>query len=209
MIGRTRDEWTDGRLGRERAESQPTRKQNGRRPDRGQTAVDFAIAMGLFLVVVVIVMTFLPQMIDPFYESPSEDPLVADRVANQLVDYQLSGGETNVLDTTCTVYFFNATPDPTCSSWTSGDDSIHDRVGVDKPPEINVTIQESSDGFNSEPLCGYLDEPAVSDPDCTGDEHQLAIGEEPPEDRGSISEARRIVQLDDHDNVVVIVRVWR
>lgn len=58
-----------------------------RAPVRGQTTQDYAIGIGLFLLIVVFALTFLPAILTPF-ETIDEDQreAQAERVANAIVD---------------------------------------------------------------------------------------------------------------------------
>lgn len=176
---------------------------------RGQTAVDFGIAMGIFLVAVTTVVAFLPEMIEPFSRTPTENPLVADRVANQLTDYQLAGSAPGVLDTTCTLYFFNTTESSNpCPSFDSTD-SLNDKLGVADSVRINVTLEANvTGGPGTEVLCGDLTTDNVTEQPCNGDEYLLSLGSAPPDDAVSVSVARRSVSVDGRSGVLLFVRVW-
>ncbi len=176
--------------------------------ERGQTAVDFGIAMGIFLIAVTTVVAFLPEMIEPFSRNPTENPLVADRVANQLTDYQLSGSTPGVLNTTCTLYFFQDDDVGPCSSF-DGTDSLQDKLGVADTVRVNVTVEENvTGGPATEVLCGDLTTERVSERPCNGDEYRLAIGDAPPPDAASVSVARRSTAIDGRQGVILFVRVW-
>ena len=186
------------------------RTRDGDRFDRGQTAVDFAIAMGLFLVALVIVISFLPAMIDPFAGTPSENPLIADRIANQLTDYQLAGSTAGTLDTVCTVYFFAGESQDECDTF-DGDEPLNERIGVGDEVRVNVTVERNAPGGESEILCGNTEDHEVVDSeDCdpeASDEHRLAAGDSPSID-GTVAIARRGVYLDGRQSVTLYVRVW-
>ncbi|PSP80094.1 hypothetical protein BRC81_02570 [Halobacteriales archaeon QS_1_68_20] len=177
--------------------------------ERAQTAVDFGIAMGIFLVAVTIVVAFLPEMIEPFSQTPTENPLVADRVANQLTDYQLRGSAPGVLNTTCTLYFFNTTETSNpCSSFTSTN-SLNDKLGIADTVHVNVTVEANvSGGSGTEVLCGDLTTENVTEQPCTGDEYLLSAGSSQPPDAGSVSVARRSTAVDGRQDVILFVRVW-
>lgn len=57
--------------------------------DRGQTAIDFAVGMALFLLAVAFVLAFVPSMFAPFFGTGGGDALVADRSAAYLADNAL------------------------------------------------------------------------------------------------------------------------
>lgn len=177
--------------------------------ERAQTAIDFAIAMGIFLVAVMVVIAFLPEMIEPFSSNPTENPLVADRVANQLIDYQLAGSSPGVLNTTCTLYFFQDSASGPCSSF-DGTDSLNGKLGIGESININVTVEQNvTASQGTEVLCGDLSADEVTDPPCGASEHTLALGDEPPSSQVSVSVARRAVYLDGREDVLLFVRIWR
>lgn len=202
MIGRVWKTLAGGRSSLDRA---------GGRLGRGQTTVDFAIAIGLFLIALTIVISFLPAMIDPFAGTPSENPLIADRIANQLATNQLAGESSGTLSTTCTLYFFNESA-PSCASWDDDDETINDQIGIEENIRVNVSVEQNVSEGTSEPLCGDREEYRVLDGDeCDpDDEYQylLTAGERPP-DGGTVAIARRGVYLDGRQGVTLYVRVWQ
>ena len=86
-------------------ESGPDAPDAGR--DRAQTTLDFAVGMSIFLLTVAFVFTFAPNIAEPFSDSGTENTVVADRVASQLVAGTLADPDRPyVLDRECTVAFF-------------------------------------------------------------------------------------------------------
>jgi hypothetical protein len=81
--------------------------------DRGQTVLDFAVGVSVFLIVVAFVLTFVPGMVQPFQESTQEETAAADRLADQLAADQLAENVSTpyVLDRECTVAFFEDSSD--------------------------------------------------------------------------------------------------
>lgn len=78
---------------------------------RGQTTLDFAIGVSLFLLVVIGVFTFVPGMLSPFEATAREETAGADRIATQLSTGMLgSYDRPYLLDRTCTVAFFESNP---------------------------------------------------------------------------------------------------
>lgn len=76
-------------------------------PDRGQTTLDFAVGMSIFLIAVAGVISFTPSLLEPFEGSGTEDTIVANRVASQLVEGTLAEPDKPfVLDKACTAAFF-------------------------------------------------------------------------------------------------------
>ena len=211
MIWGTRDGRTAGRADRKLRDERADRELRDERADRGQTTVDFAIAIGLFLIALTIVISFLPAMIDPFAGTPSENPLIADRIANQLTDYQLAGEASGTLNATCTVYFFNESS-PSCSSWSDDDETINEQLGIEENIRVNVSVEQNVSEGESEPLCGDREEHRVLDQeDCDpndDDQYLLTVGEPLPTG-GTVATARRGVYLDGRQSVILYVQVWQ
>jgi hypothetical protein len=86
-------------------ESGPDASDAGR--DRAQTTLDFAVGMSIFLLTVAFVFTFAPNIAEPFSDSGTENTVVADRAASQLVAGTLADPDRPyVLDKACTMAFF-------------------------------------------------------------------------------------------------------
>ena len=181
--------------------------------ERGQTSVDFAISMGVLLVAVVTAVAFLPQITGPFVDQPGENPLIADRTADQIVETQLAANDTaGTLDPVCTLYFFVDRPSNSCPTFSSDGTSVNERLGLRENIHVRVTIEQNVTG-DSEPeiLCGkgLVPDGNVTDGPCTDSgEFPLAIGDEPANHK-SVADARRMVLLDGRQNVFVRVRVWK
>ena len=80
--------------------------------DRGQTTLDFALGVSVFLLTAIFVLTFVPGMLEPFEESTQEEISAADRIATQLVEETLASPDRpHVLDRECTVIFFESRTD--------------------------------------------------------------------------------------------------
>lgn len=169
---------------------------NGRSPDasdgvdRGQTAIDFAIGAGIFLVVVAAVVTFIPGMFAPF--EGTDPTAAADRFAASLSGDLLGHpNDKNTLDPACTVAFF---------SQMQGEEPTHDcRFGDDEDDlgnvfathhTVNATIEERPQGG------------AIVDRDGT----RLAAGP-PSTGQPDVTVSRQVVLLDDR-SYRLIVRVW-
>ncbi|WP_254832168.1 DUF7287 family protein [Haloglomus salinum] len=106
---------------------------------RGQTTLDFAVGMSLFLISVAFVISFTPNLIQPFADSGTEDTIIANRVASQLVEGTLADpGKPYVLDKACTVAFFapenlDGDPDNDEDLNTSNDDQLtRDRFDISR-----------------------------------------------------------------------------
>lgn len=186
-------------------------------PRRGQTTLDFAIGISLFLVVLVFVFSFVPGMLEPFETAGDRTAVVADRIGDGLAQGQLGHpGEPFVLDTDCAVEFFND------SRYEDGLGSpggcrydgteVHDRLGIRDRASVNVTLAgNASAGVDgSSTLCwdGSSDALAqVGSGDCAGDDVRLTTGTSPPANNDVTVTARRVVSLADEDVTMKVV-VW-
>jgi hypothetical protein len=180
-------------------------------PDRrAQTSIDFAIGIAIFLVTLTTVVAFMPTMTQPF-TTAQNDPLMADRLAAQVVDDQLGDpASPSVLNTTCTMYFFNGsdTPSDPCDSF----DPTHEtatKLGAGNESLVNVTIRRNVTGdATPDILCataGGEDLKELSN--CGGVDTVLANGSTPPDVAGSVTIARRFAVFNG-EGTYVVVKVW-
>lgn len=107
-----------------------------RAAERGQTGIDFAVGIALFLLAVAFVLAFVPSMFAPFYVTGSGDGIVADRSAayltdNALVEDPARPGSLNGTDT---------------DNWFEecDDTSVGNELGIGTDT-VNVTIDGSED----------------------------------------------------------------
>lgn len=75
---------------------------------RGQTTLDFAVGMSVFLLVVAFVLAFVPGMLQPFESGTQQETAAADRVADDLASGALVAdrGTPFVLSRECLIGFF-------------------------------------------------------------------------------------------------------
>ncbi len=156
---------------------------------RGQTVLDFAIGMSVFLLAVGFVFSFVPSLLEPFSADEGARMIVAERGAAHLTETSLSAGSTpGVLSAACTVGFFDgAEPSEEECSWTHDADALEDEIGADRFTSVNVRITRNG---------------SVSERDGV----ELSAGHDPPP-RASISTASRMVDLDGETHRLT-VRVW-
>lgn len=190
---------------------------------RGQTTLDFAIGISIFLTVLLFILLFLPGILSPFTESAQEETITSNRVADKLTSGLLaSPAEPNVLNAHCTVGFF-AAPDESTDTSVPGQcnyetGTLEEQVGVAEGFErVRVVIQGniSTYGSGTDTLCwdntgtdtGLVEETEAG-ADSTDDlqcDVTLTRGE-PPTTQDSIT-AFRTVSLEDTD-VSLLVEVW-
>ena len=159
--------------------------------ERGQTTVDFAIGMGVFLLVATFVVTFVPDIFAPFDGASAVG--TADRVAESLATGRLGDPTTPyVLNATCTVGFFEglrggSEAPTTCRFDTTAQEPAEVfRLGAGT--SLNVTVERLDGGVES--LGGI----------------PLAAGPTPP-DTQSVTSGRRVVAIDG-EQYRLVARVW-
>jgi hypothetical protein len=166
-------------------------------PERGQTTLDFAIGISVFLAVLVFVFSFLPGLLAPFTATGDGDPALADRIADRLSQDTLGDpAEPYVLDTDATRDFFDSS------------DELHEQLNTGEEASINVTLEGNVSAAvgGSGLLClnGALEQ---ADPDCDPGAVALATGDSPPPNNDATVTARRVVALDGTDVTMEVV-VW-
>jgi hypothetical protein len=131
---------------------------------RGQTTLDFAVGVSIFLVVVAFVVGFVPTMLEPFDGGTQEETAASDRLADQLVtDLLVEDADTPyVLDRGCVVAFFaleNSDGDPT-----DDEDAYRDNDDVVRSDLYDVTGSDIDTGAcNFDVGDGVFERMAVAD----------------------------------------------
>lgn len=178
--------------------------------NRGQTVLDFAIAMGIFLLALAFVFTFIPSLTAPFVDGTQEQPSVSDRVASHLVEGGLADpNQPYVLDVECTRALFDEdTEEPLDEDVSISDgcdvnydgDSTAEQVGVSDRLDVQLELARGDGSGDTETLY-YENDEIVTD----SGEIELIVGDDPTGD-GSTTVARRVVSIDGMD-AVLFVRV--
>ena len=183
---------------------------------RGQTTLDFAVGVSLFLIVFISVFIFVPGTLQPFAEGGQEEIVSANRVADSLSESVLGDpASPHVLNTTCTVAFFELSSPPSHCAFAGTD--ISERIGVNDRQLANVTIRANLSKDASGPeqaiLCWDEDDgphPRLVERDtaaCDSSETQLRVGPTPPSETGTAVRARRIVEVNGTD-ATLFVELW-
>lgn len=161
---------------------------------RGQTTLDFAVGVSLFLGVIAFAFAFAPTMFAPFGSDTGVNSVVADRSADRLTADTLAASpeDPSILDGSCTRSFFDGSVPAPCRYNTT---DLSDTLGVDATTQVNVTIRNAS-GVRS--LGGT----------------RLAAGD-PTTTTADVVVARRVVLLPGSDDATfdrernqLLVRVW-
>lgn len=101
--------------------------------ERAQTAQDFAVGIGLFLLAVAFVFLFVPDVISPFEAGVgAADSSQADRAATTIVGNLSADDRPNELDADRTDAYFESLDE----------DDLHNRTGLPFSARINVTVTE-------------------------------------------------------------------
>jgi hypothetical protein len=197
--GRRGDDGQDERRGRDRR-----RDTAG---DRAQTTIDFAIGAGVFLVTVAFVVAFVPTMLQPFDTGSQDHAVTADRIATQLAGGTLGSPSTPaVLDTGCTVAFFNSTvPDPGLNC-RYGATSVGERVGLPAQTNLQVRFAGDLDDDVQETLCWVAATDTLAEVDDVSCDVTLSTGPTPA-GAESVVVAVRFVSVDGTP-ALLEVRTW-
>lgn len=179
---------------------------------RGQTTLDFAIGISIFLAVVLFIFVFIPGILSPFTASAQDETVSADRVADRLSKGMLaSPSEPHVLDEYCTKEFFNNEGTNTGCGF-SNEQPVEQQVGVSGSfQNVNVTIRGnvSSATSDNDILCWDTDggdTGVVEKPNCDSSDVPLTRGATPSSSASTVT-STRIVSLDGTD-VTMRVEVW-
>lgn len=181
---------------------------------RAQTTLDFAIAMGVFLLAVAFVFTFIPSLTAPFVDGNQEQSAVADRVASNLVEGSLADPDRPyVLNVTCTTGFFEPDDSATVDGcgYNTSTDKFRKRIGVSDRSRVNITIVRIDAATRDRTTLCYDEDNDdlvnTSDSECdTGSDVVYRIGGSHA-NAESVTVARRIVSIDGKD-ATLLVRVW-
>jgi hypothetical protein len=182
---------------------------------RGQTTLDFAVGVSLFLLVLVFVFSFVPGLLGPLTGSNQDEQVVADRVGDRLAQDTLGSPERPyVLDQHCAVEFFSTTGSLAPSECRYTGQSLEDRLVPDSRLSVNVTVRGNVTGTaEQEPVCWADNDRtfvAQSDGAC---DVEFAAGASVPESSSTVT-AQRVVRMPSTDldgsgeTLTVEVVVW-
>lgn len=180
-----------------------SRRTNG----RGQTTLDFAIAMGLFLLAVSFTFTFIPSLTAPFVEANQDDSVAADRVGSHLALGGLGDPDRPyTVEAACANAFFQDAdndqfPDHCSFTASSAEDRYKQRVGLSDRHDLRIEMlhvnstESGEDRFRQ--VCYDNDTDLVTHEEkggCTADDIDYAIGDDPTDD-DSTTVAHRVVTV--------------
>jgi len=179
---------------------------------RGQTTIDFAIGMSVFLISLAFIVAFVPGMLQPFVGGTKSEAPAANRMVDDLSQRLLgNASEPYALDTDCTRAFFDGSAPSACEFDGS---TLAERVGVGDRSGVNVSISGDVTGTDGDAILCWDEggETVVErdSTDCTPGSNGdvlLAAGANPTASGEKTVNARRVVLLDGHD-VTIRVVLW-
>ncbi len=174
---------------------------------RGQTTLDFATGISVFLLAVLFVFAFVPGVLTPFTASAQEETVTANRVADLVVkDIVADAGEPYLLDGHCTAALLN---DSLTGSGCGFDGStLETRLSLPDFQSINITIRGSPNRGNDELLCWNTTSKIVVNASNTACDFALTkSNDDLPSSRGSVVTARRIVSIGNR-TASMEVNIW-
>jgi len=161
--------------------------------DRAQTTQDFAVGIGIFLLAVAFVFSYVPSLITPYTAATTAETAQADRITDEIVNETDLGH--NHLD------FSDFAEEEDLEEYglrTAGDD---DEIRVDR---VNISIVDVEDNENGEELTWSLGD--EYDDEAAGTATRVVTIEDPgdfePEHETENDEP------DCDDGCLLIVRVW-
>jgi hypothetical protein len=178
---------------------------------RGQTTLDFAIGISIFLAVVMFIFLFVPGIVSPFTGGAQDETVTVNRVADGLTQDQLGSPERpSVLETACTVDFFEHADDSDdieqCGENREG---LRAFVGLKDRQNVNVTVRANTSAADTgtEQLCWDSSGSEVVEADDGPCDVRLTAGETPPTNNADSVAAKRVAYLAGED-VTLVVEMW-
>lgn len=181
--------------------------------DRGQTTIDFAIGVSLFLLVVVFVFLFVPELLEPFNSGSQEETVAVNRVADELSQRQLgTAKDPYVLNATCAVQFFRGLSPGNCNYQ---DGTFREQLDLDPRTDVNVTftrVEGTNITDTSDVLCWDASEDELiqsntCSPSASPSDVVLQRGDNVPLGSSSSVSARRVVTMDGQAISITVV-MW-
>lgn len=181
-------------------------KHAARTADRGQSTLDFAIGMSVFLLTLIGVLLFVTATMQPFTSQSQANIGLADRIADSLAEGLLGDpAQPHIVNGTCTAAFFNSTSPNYCRYTGS---NLTDRVGVKPRRNLNVTMEANITGTeDAETLCWNETQGTVVEIGTSDCDIPLVVGSTAPQQSGNAVTARRVVTINGTD-AILRVEVW-
>jgi hypothetical protein len=178
---------------------------------RGQTTLDFATGISIFLFAMLFVFAFIPGVLTPFTTTAQEETVTANRVADLVAtDIVTAPGQPYLLDGACTAALLNSSLNSSSAldcGFSGGD--MRERLDLAQRQSVNITFRGSPDTGADEILCwDNTSEQVVNASNATACDYTLTgqTGTD-PSSGDSVVTARRIVSIDG-TKASMEVRIW-
>lgn len=192
----------------QRLASWRARRSTDRPRERGQTTIDFAIGISVFLVVLVFVFLFVPNLLEPFNTGTQEETVAVNRLADELSGRMLGNvSDPYIVSSACTTRFFDGRSPGPCDF---RDGSIEDQLRLEGRQNVNVTITrlEAIDITNETDVqCWDRTNRSTVNASASGCDVRLQRGESVPRGSGSSVSARRVINIEG-EAVSIKVVMW-
>ncbi|MFB6201995.1 MAG: hypothetical protein ABEI98_08285 [Halorhabdus sp.] len=177
------------------------------RAGRGQTNLDFVVGVSLFIVAIVFVWMFLPNLFAPFTASGSHgDTVTADRAANRLASGTPGHGTgPSTVDESCLVAFFDDSyTDLRCGFDASA--PIAQRLGLLSNTPVKVTVKSDIDGDGNKSILSW-NKNTLGNAFTEGSGDVTLVDGGKPGSSSEIAIVRRAVSIDGQE-ATIIVKTW-
>lgn len=179
--------------------------------NRGQTTLDFAVGISIFLAIVLFIFLFVPGILTTFTTGSPEETVTTNRVADDLA-YGLLGTpeEPGVWEQECAVAFFEGSTPSSCNFAGS---TLNDQLGLQDRQQVNITVTGNVSGFPDSGLdriCWDASARSLAEADtgCGGtNDVELIAGDDAPTTNADSVTATRVVSLQ-REAVTVSVEMW-
>lgn len=172
---------------------------------RGQTTLDFATGVSVFLLTIVFVFVFVPGILTPFTQTAQEETVTTNRVADLVTkDLAASPSEPYILDGECAAALLSNAADPGCGF--SGS-TLEARLDLGEFQSVNITLRGAPNWNNEAVACWDSGENTVVNVSNATCDTELRAGDVPPEGSDSVVTARRIVSIEG-TVLAMEVQVW-
>jgi ABC-type uncharacterized transport system permease subunit len=178
----------------------------GKRGERGQTTLDFAIGVSVFLAVLLFIFLFIPGILSPFTASAQDETVSSNRAADQLAMGMLaSPSDPYVLDSYCTVVFFENTSGDCSFTNETLESQLHVETSYQR---LNVSLRGNRTSSGAEFMCwdGSGNQTGLVASSNDACDTTFTRGDPVPTSQPSVTSVR-VVSIDGQD-VTLFVEMW-
>lgn len=188
---------------------------------RGQTTLDFAIAMGVFLLAIAFVFSFIPTLTAPFLDGDQELSAATDRTASHLAEGALGHpGKPFIAEEPCATALFDERSAPSSCGFEGATTREHlglsDRIDVEV--EMVRIYPDNPPGDRERLVCATSGGDILNKTDSICNVTYSIATDDTPDEERSVTVSRRVVSMqsclfDNYEaggacDVTLIVRMW-